>query len=95
MVVLSVTAVVIAFAGILLRPPRAVSAVAVADEIASEISTLTDWPPYSALRRVPRSLRRSWRNRLTARARRTPDEREWVLAAVLLEVLAEADEFDG
>lgn len=76
MVVLSVTAVVIAFAGILLRPPRAVSAVAVADEIASEISTLTDWPPYSALRRVPRSLRRSWRNRLTALARRAPDERE-------------------
>ncbi len=69
MVVLSVTALVIAGSGILSRPPRAVSAVSVADEIASEISTLTDWPPYAALRRAPRSLRRSWRNQVTALAR--------------------------
>lgn len=95
-VVVSVAALVIALACILSisNPPRAVGAVAVADEIASEISTLTDWPPYSALRRVPTSLRRSWRNRLTVLVRETPDEREWVLAAVLLEVLTEADEFD-
>lgn len=91
---LSVTVLVIASAGVLSAPVGAGSALAVADEIASEVSSLADWPPYSALRRVPRSLRRSWQHRLTAVVRKASNEREWLLAAVLLEVLAAADEFD-
>lgn len=80
--------------GLIGDPTLSVSAKVVADDIASEVSTLNDWPPYTSLRSIPRSRRLLWRNQLHAVSSRASDAGDWALAGVLTEVLDVADEFD-
>lgn len=68
--------------------------VEVAGELASEVHTLSDWPPYSALRNAPDTLRRAWRDRLLIATAGGGSDEDWLLASVLLEILAVAEEFD-
>jgi len=70
------------------------SAYAVADEMASHVASLFDWPPFAALRVVPPSLRESWRDQLTMAAEQARALEERLLASVLIEVLEAAHSFD-